>query len=155
MSEATSPNERLEALRRLMAERSIEAWLAPTEDPHMSEYVPECWRRREWISGLTGSAGFAVIGKESAWLWADSRYWLQAEEELDAEAGWELVKMGHPATETWPDWCVSPAWASARPNAWWWSSATNSRICCCPGAPRPRLTHKSPPASPWRRCARR
>jgi len=99
-----SPAERLAALRTHMEREGLDVWIVPSEDPHQSEYVPACWRRREWISGFTGSAGFAVIGREKAWLWADSRYWLQAEEEIDSEAGWELVKLGHPATPTLDEW---------------------------------------------------
>jgi Xaa-Pro aminopeptidase len=102
-----SPAERLAALRLRMEQQGLDAWIVPSEDPHQSEYVPSCWRRREWISGFTGSAGFAVIGKDRAWLWADSRYWLQAEDEIDASAGWELVKQAHPETPSLNDWLAS------------------------------------------------
>jgi Xaa-Pro aminopeptidase len=98
-----SPAERLEQLRRLMDERGLDAWIVPSEDPHQSEYVPSCWQRREWISGFSGSAGFAVIGREQAWLWADSRYWLQAGDELDGDC-WQLVKLGHPETPALGRW---------------------------------------------------
>ena len=60
----TSPiASRLAAVRRELESRDLDAYLVPTEDPHQSEYVPECWRRREWISGFTGSAGFALVGE--------------------------------------------------------------------------------------------
>jgi Xaa-Pro aminopeptidase len=90
----TSPiPSRLAALRDAMRRHGLSHYLVPTSDPHLSEYPPAWWRRREHLTGFTGSAGTALIGLERAWLWADSRYWLQAESELK-DSGIELVKMG-------------------------------------------------------------
>jgi len=86
---------RLAALRDAMRRHGISHYLVPTSDPHLSEYPPTWWGRREHITGFTGSAGVALIGLERAWLWADGRYWIQAEAEL-AGSGIELVKMGAP-----------------------------------------------------------
>mgnify|MGYP006283212647 CR=1 FL=1 len=87
--------EKLAALRRRMRKEGLSAYLIPSTDPHQSEYVPACWRRREFISGFTGSAGDVVVTLREAGLWTDSRYWLQAEREL-AGSGIELFKMGEP-----------------------------------------------------------
>jgi len=84
---------RLDALRQAMAGRQLAAYVVPTSDPHQSEYVPAVWRRREWISGFTGSAGTAVVTREGAWLWTDARYWLQAAQQLPADA-FELQRDG-------------------------------------------------------------
>src|SRR5688572_18549556 len=73
---------RLAALRDAMRHHGFSHYLVPTSDPHLSEYPPAWWRRREYLTGFTGSAGTALIGLERAWLWADGRYWLQAEAEL-------------------------------------------------------------------------
>ncbi len=77
-----SNTAKVKALRAVMQNKGIAAVIIPTADPHQSEYPAECWKDREWISGFTGSAGVVVIGREVAGLWADSRYYLQAEEEL-------------------------------------------------------------------------
>lgn len=76
--------EKLTALRQLMQKQQIDFYYVPSGDEHKSEYVPACWQRRPWISGFTGSAGDALIGKEAAYLWTDPRYFLQAEQELDS-----------------------------------------------------------------------
>lgn len=73
---------RIEALRQWMRSKGIDALVVPTMDPHNSEYVPERWKCRQWITGFTGSAGTAVITLDKARLWTDSRYWLQGIEQL-------------------------------------------------------------------------
>ena len=70
--------DKLSALRAQLDQHSLDAWIAPTADPHLSEYLPEHWQSRVWLSGFTGSAGTLVITKTAAALWADSRYWEQA-----------------------------------------------------------------------------
>ncbi len=75
-------NERLAALRAEMKKENIDAYIVPSSDPHNSEYVAEHWKSREWISGFTGSAGVVVVTHNHAGVWTDSRYFLQAEEEL-------------------------------------------------------------------------
>ena len=87
--------KRIDELRRLMKQKGISAYLVPGADPHQSEYVPETWQRRIWISGFTGSAGDVVITLDRAGLWTDSRYFLQAEKEL-AGTGIELFRLGRP-----------------------------------------------------------
>lgn len=75
-------NERVAALRRWMRSRGISAYLIPTADPHNDEYIPAHWNCREWLTGFTGSAGLAVVTQTEAALWTDSRYFLQAADEL-------------------------------------------------------------------------
>ena len=87
--------EKLAALRRLMKSHKIDAYYVPSVDPHQSEYVPACWQRRAWLSGFTGSAGDLLVTARKAWLWTDSRYFLQAGAQL-AGSGIELMKMGVP-----------------------------------------------------------
>ncbi len=74
--------ERVARIRVWMRERGVEALVVPTMDPHNTEYVAEHWQCRRWLSGFTGSAGTAVVTQNEAYLWTDSRYWLQAEEQL-------------------------------------------------------------------------
>ncbi len=78
--------QRLTRLRAEMTKRGVDFWLVPSSDAHQSEYVPDAWQRRPWVSGFTGSMGNVVVGLDGAWLWADGRYWLQAERELDTAA---------------------------------------------------------------------
>lgn len=85
--------ERISSLRQQMQKEKIDAYFIPGTDPHQSEYVPECWLRRNWISGFTGSSGDVLITQNFAGLWTDSRYFLQAEEELES-ALFTLMKMG-------------------------------------------------------------
>lgn len=77
-----TPQHRIQTLRTLMHERKIDAVIIPGTDPHASEYSPKHWKEREWISGFNGSAGTVVVTTTSAILWTDSRYFLQAEEQL-------------------------------------------------------------------------
>lgn len=102
-------NSRIDELRKLMAERKIEAYIIPTSDPHQSEYLPDHHKDREFISGFTGSAGTAVVTTDSAKLWTDSRYFLQAERELE-DSEFEMMKMGddnYPSLEEYLDEVVS------------------------------------------------
>ena len=73
---------RLVRLRDAMREHGVAAYLVPSSDPHQSEYVPDHWARREWVSGFTGSAGDLVVGLEGGGLWTDGRYHLQARQQL-------------------------------------------------------------------------
>lgn len=95
--------ERIAALRELMQQHKIDAWITPSADPHQSEYVAERWKTRAWISGFTGSAGTVVITQNQAGLWTDSRYYLQADREL-AGAGIALFKIGQPDVPSYNDW---------------------------------------------------
>ncbi len=85
--------ERLQKLREKMVEYNIDCYLIPTEDFHASEYVGEHFRCREWLTGFTGSAGTAVVFKDSAYVWTDGRYFLQAEKQL-MDTGFTLMKQG-------------------------------------------------------------
>ena len=85
--------DKLNALRAQLDQHSLDAWIAPTADPHLSEYLPEHWQSRVWLSGFTGSAGTLAITKTAAALWADSRYWEQAAVQL-AGSEIELGKLG-------------------------------------------------------------
>ena len=67
--------ERLEALRELMRRERVAAFIFSSSDPHNSEYVPDRWKGREWISGFDGSAGTVVVTLKHAALWTDSRYY--------------------------------------------------------------------------------
>ena len=75
-------NDRLQGLRALFSQEGIQAFIIPSTDPHLSEYVAPHWKSREWISGFTGSAGTVVITTSQAGLWTDSRYFLQAAQQL-------------------------------------------------------------------------
>jgi len=77
----------------------------PSEDGHLSEYVAESDRRLRWISNFTGSVGTAIVSKRSAYLFVDSRYWLQAEQELDAN--WIVHKTGTPEVKDWIEWAIT------------------------------------------------
>jgi Xaa-Pro aminopeptidase len=87
-------HSRLAALRTALQQQQLAAYVVPSSDPHLSEYLPERWKGREWLSGFTGSVGTLIVTADFAGLWADSRYWSQAEAEL---AGTGIVLMKIPA----------------------------------------------------------
>lgn len=95
--------DRIDKLRNSMAPNGLAAYIAPSSDPHLSEYLPDCWKLRAWLSGFTGSAGTLVVTTTKAALWTDSRYFLQAEQELDG-SGIGLCKLGLPDTPSIEDW---------------------------------------------------
>ena len=97
---------RLATLRQQMEARQLSAFIVPSTDPHSSEYVSEHWETRKWISGFTGSAGTAVITLEDAGLWTDSRYFIQAEEQLEG-TGIRLFKERLPETPSISEWLTS------------------------------------------------
>ncbi|MCI8212440.1 peptidase M24 [Pseudomonas sp. S25] len=84
--------QRLTQARALMSRERIDAYLVPSADPHLSEYLPGYWQGRQWLSGFHGSVGTLIVTQDFAGLWADSRYWEQATKEL-AGSGIELVKL--------------------------------------------------------------
>ncbi|MCW0478088.1 aminopeptidase P family protein [Riemerella anatipestifer] len=98
--------EKLGALRSKMEEYNIDAFVVYSADPHMSEYLPEEWQERVWLTGFTGSAGFVVVTKSKAALWTDGRYFVQAPQEL-AGSGIELMKEGVEGTPNYIDWIAS------------------------------------------------
>ncbi len=97
--EKAAVTERIQALREEMAKRHLAAYIVPTEDFHGSEYVGAHFKAREYLSGFTGSAGTLLVLRESAALWTDGRYFLQAEKQLSG-SGIELMKSGEPDVPT-------------------------------------------------------
>ncbi len=95
--------KRLAGLRQFMQSQRIEAFVVPTTDPHSGEYTPAHWECRKWISGFTGSAGTAVITSGRCGLWTDSRYFLQAEEQLKGTE-YALFKERQPETPGIAEW---------------------------------------------------
>lgn len=95
--------ERLSRLRELMRREHLSAFIFPSTDPHNSEYVPQHWEGRKWISGFTGSAGTAVVTLTSAAVWTDSRYFLAAANELSGTE-YQLMKERMPGTPTIAQW---------------------------------------------------
>jgi len=97
-----SIQERLLALRSEMQQHKIDIYLVPSIDAHNSEYVPECWQRRPWISNFDGSAGEVIVTLDHAYLWTDGRYFLQAEQQLDSKHYTMMKQSGFaPETEQW------------------------------------------------------
>lgn len=86
-----------------MQSKSISAYITYSTDPHSGEYVPAHWESRKWITGFTGSAGTAVITSDDGGLWTDSRYFIQAEEQL-TDTGLKLFKERMPETPSIPQW---------------------------------------------------
>ncbi len=95
-------DEKLEALRRLMAQRNLAAYIVPTDDFHSSEYVGDHFKAREFLSGFTGSAGTLIVLRDRACLWTDGRYFLQAEGQLSGSSV-ELMRSGQPGVPSMKD----------------------------------------------------
>ena len=98
--------ERLELLREELRREHLSAFVFPTTDPHNSEYTADHWKGREWISGFTGSAGTAVVTLQSAALWTDSRYFIQAAEQLKGTE-FQLMRLKMAGTPTIAEWIAS------------------------------------------------
>lgn len=97
---------RLQALRAAMRDAHVDALVVPSSDPHLSEYLPDRWKGREWFSGFTGSVGTLVLTQDSAGLWADGRYWVQAEAEL-AGTGIDLMRLPGVGSAAHVDWLAA------------------------------------------------
>ncbi len=97
---------RLESVRDALTAQGLAALLVPSSDPHLSEYLPERWQGRVWLSGFTGSMATLVVTTERAALFADSRYWTQAEAEL-RNSGIELVKIPTGAATHHIEWLAT------------------------------------------------
>ncbi len=95
--------ERLSRLRKVMKREHLGAFIFPSTDAHNSEYVPNHWKGREWISGFDGSAGVAVVTQTSAALWTDSRYFIAAEVQLK-HTEYQLMRIGLPDTPSIAQW---------------------------------------------------
>ncbi|CAL5089281.1 unnamed protein product [Urochloa decumbens] len=101
---ASAGDEKLRSLRGLFArpDVAIDAYIVPSQDAHQSEFIAECFMRRAYLTGFTGSAGTAVVTKDKAALWTDGRYFLQAEKELSH--GWTLMRSGNHGVPTTSEW---------------------------------------------------
>lgn len=94
---------RIAALRDYMRGAGINAVIFPQTDPHQSEYIADHWQVRRWLSGFTGSAGALVVTLDTAYIWADSRYWLQAADQLKG-TGIGVMEEGKPETPSIEEW---------------------------------------------------
>ena len=104
---------RLRALRSEMDKHHLDAWVLPSSDPHNSEYTPLRWKVRQFVSGFTASVSTMVVLKDAAYVWADGRYWLQAEHEL-AGTGIQIVYLGQPDVPPWNQWLAEKLPEGAR-----------------------------------------
>ncbi|GMH11365.1 hypothetical protein Nepgr_013206 [Nepenthes gracilis] len=97
-------DDKLRALRELFSKPGVgvDAYIIPSQDAHQSEFIAECYMRRAYISGFTGSAGTAVVTKDKAALWTDGRYFLQAEKQLSSS--WILMRAGNIGVPTTAEW---------------------------------------------------
>ena len=98
----------LTQIRAEMQNEGIGVYVIFPDDEHGSEYTQPYDKRRDWITGFRGSAGVAVVSLTNAALWTDSRYYTQAEEELDC-ANWFLMRDGSSGVPTLLTWLVSQA----------------------------------------------
>jgi Xaa-Pro aminopeptidase len=101
-----SIRSRIESIRRALESRGIAALVVPSSDPHLSEYLPDHWKGREHFSGFTGSMGTLIVTADFAGVWADSRYWTQAEVQL-AGTGVELVKLSGVGATAHVEWLAT------------------------------------------------
>ncbi|KAF3330158.1 Xaa-Pro aminopeptidase P [Carex littledalei] len=104
-------DEKLISLRQIFSrpDVAIDAYIVPSQDAHQSEFIAECFMRRAYLTGFTGSAGTAVVTKDKAALWTDGRYFLQAEKELSTD--WTLMRsgtVGVPTTTEWLNYILPP-----------------------------------------------
>ncbi|MES2073056.1 MAG: aminopeptidase P family protein [Pseudomonadota bacterium] len=113
MNSPTSPNAvtspipaRIVQLRSAMREKGLDAYIIPSADPHLSEYLPQRWQGRARYSGFTGSVGTLIVTAGFAGLWVDSRYWEQAEKDL-APTGIQMMKIPSAAATMHIDWLAA------------------------------------------------
>eukprot|EP00545_Synedropsis_sp_CCMP1620_P011335 CAMPEP_0119016574 /NCGR_PEP_ID=MMETSP1176-20130426/13638_1 /TAXON_ID=265551 /ORGANISM="Synedropsis recta cf, Strain CCMP1620" /LENGTH=635 /DNA_ID=CAMNT_0006970045 /DNA_START=41 /DNA_END=1948 /DNA_ORIENTATION=- len=99
---------KLVALRQAMDELELDIYLVPSDDPHLSEYTPDAYKRRAYLTDFYGSAGTAVVTREEALLWTDSRYFNEATLSLDTNH-WKLVRQGQPKVPTMTKWLAEQA----------------------------------------------
>ena len=95
--------EKLAALRRLMIDSDIDLYIIPSADPHLSEYIPDYWRIIPWLTGFNGSAGTVFVTDKFAGLWTDSRYFIQAENQLK-DSGFILINSIFPGKNDYTEW---------------------------------------------------
>ena len=99
----TSKDSLLVKMRAAMKKAGVHACLIPSADPHLSEYLPDYWQIRGWLTTFTGSVGTVVVTQDFAGVWVDSRYWVQAENEL-AGTAFQLMKIGTAADQAHTQW---------------------------------------------------
>ncbi|NQU86531.1 MAG: aminopeptidase P family N-terminal domain-containing protein, partial [Mariniphaga sp.] len=97
--------DRINRLRSVIDREKLDAFYISGTDPHMSEYLPDRWKTREFITGFTGSYGEVIITKNEAYLWTDTRYFIQAEEQL-LGTGIKMQKLRVPGAITFDDWLI-------------------------------------------------
>lgn len=105
--------ERLGKIREAMRQQGIDAYIIPSSDPHISEYLPDRYKCIAWVSGFTGSAGTLVITHDFAGLWTDARYFVQANEQLQG-SGFELVKLRIQGAAEYAEWLAEKLSAGAK-----------------------------------------
>lgn len=101
--DANTINSRIQSFRDEMRAQGVDAAIIPQTDPHQGEYLADHWQVRRWLSGFTGSAGDLVITLDNAFVWADSRYWLQAADQLSGTAV-GVMEDGKPETPSITEW---------------------------------------------------
>jgi Xaa-Pro aminopeptidase len=99
-------SEKLSLLRAAMSAKNIDYYIIPSTDPHLGEYVPDHWRIIKWLTGFSGSAGTVVISDSFAGLWTDSRYFLQAENQLEG-TGFVLIKPSSEESQDSVNWMTN------------------------------------------------
>ncbi|MDN5842669.1 MAG: aminopeptidase P family protein [Alcaligenaceae bacterium] len=110
---ADGPAGRLAALRAGLGKAQLDACIVLSSDPHLSEYLPEHWQTRAWLSGFNGSAGSVLVTRDFAGLWTDGRYWVQAAQGLDG-TGITLMRAGARDVPDMVDWLLEHAPAGTR-----------------------------------------
>lgn len=105
--------QRIDAIRSIMNSKGIDAMVITGSDPHNSEYPASRWKQVEWVSGFTGEAGDLVITADHAGLWTDTRYFIQAVQQL-AGTGVELHKTRVPEQVLIPEWLANVKFAEKR-----------------------------------------
>ncbi len=105
--------ERITAVQSWLKKQKFNAVVVPTSDPHNTEYLPDHWCLRAYLSGFTGSAGTLVVTPNDAFLWTDFRYWIQGANELEGTPI-ELMKDGHPDVKSWSDFLIKKLGTKAK-----------------------------------------
>jgi Xaa-Pro aminopeptidase len=85
-------NEKIKKLRELMSQHNLDAFFVNTADAHQSEYISDYFKTRVWLTGFDGSAGYALVTKDAALLWADGRYFIQAAKQIEGSE-FKLMKI--------------------------------------------------------------
>lgn len=109
----SSTDARITQLRQAMRRHGLDAYIVPSADPHLSEYLPPRWQGRQWLSGFSGSVGTLVVTQDFAGLWVDSRYWVQAQAQL-AGTCVQLMKIMAATVPGHVDWLAQQCKAGQR-----------------------------------------